>query len=680
MKTRSNWNSALLLALALVGGGATVLYADDAAPAPAPAPALAPAHAVAPAAGTEAHRRPWSADTVELLGSLPVQDGGRVKPLSTLASFRLLRFNGRRSCADAAGERLTAMEWLLDCLFFPEVAVHERCFLVENDEVLDAVGLAHEGRTKRDRYAYADLESARDAILQKGMEFSKVEDKERTPVQSQMVRLAESLRDFEQMVSFLDFARQEYPIDGTPALAQLFSGATRPRLAALLARSGGLQKLMGEGHNHGGEAAERTPGQQAVDRLLGLASDLAYGAQGLALLPPGLAAAKNAEWWTPWEVALQAFSGSESVEGQVRALGRLEEMAEFRNDPVALHAVAEKFRRDVVFLAEARGEYAKVPVEVFFYKGQFFFYAQLLFLVGFLAAGLSWLWPRSRALRRVVPGAVASGWGLLVLGIVLRCVIRSRPPVSTLYETILFISAVSVLAALVAEFINRQGIAIALASFVGALGMFLADKYEAHEAVDTMPSLVAVLDTNFWLATHVTCVTTGYAAGLFASAVAHVYLLGKLFGLRRGDTDFYRTVSRMTYGLLCFGLLFSVVGTVLGGIWANESWGRFWGWDPKENGALMIVLWQLIVLHSRLGGYLRDFGIAMASVFGGMVVAFSWWGVNLLGIGLHSYGFTSGAFFGLLVFYGFETLVLLAGAVYGLALRNATPSPETATA
>jgi hypothetical protein len=124
--------------------------------------------------------------------------------------------------------------------------------------------------------------------------------------------------------------------------------------------------------------------------------------------------------------------------------------------------------------------------------------------------------------------------------------------------------------------------------------------------------------------------------------LGNLYLISRLFGIRKSDPTHLKSLSRMTYGALAFGLIFSVVGTILGGIWANESWGRFWGWDPKENGALLICLSQIVILHLRMGGYLRDFGIAMATAFGGTVVAFSWFGVNLLGVGLHSYGFTSG--------------------------------------
>jgi cytochrome c biogenesis factor len=98
----------------------------------------------------------------------------------------------------------------------------------------------------------------------------------------------------------------------------------------------------------------------------------------------------------------------------------------------------------------------------------------------------------------------------------------------------------------------------------------------------------------------------------------------------------------MNYGVICFCLFFSLVGTVLGGIWANYSWGRFWGWDPKENGALMICLWSLVILHGRMAGWIRDLGVHMNSIILAIITTFSWWGVNNLGVGLHSYGFTEG--------------------------------------
>ena len=91
----------------------------------------------------------------------------------------------------------------------------------------------------------------------------------------------------------------------------------------------------------------------------------------------------------------------------------------------------------------------------------------------------------------------------------------------------------------------------------------------------------------------------------------------------------------MIYGVVCFATLFSFVGTVLGGIWADQSWGRFWGWDPKENGALLIVIWNALILHARWGGMVKQRGMAVLAVVGNIVTAWSWFGTNMLGVGLH---------------------------------------------
>jgi hypothetical protein len=93
--------------------------------------------------------------------------------------------------------------------------------------------------------------------------------------------------------------------------------------------------------------------------------------------------------------------------------------------------------------------------------------------------------------------------------------------------------------------------------------------------------------------------------------------------------------------VVCFATLFSFVGTVLGGIWADQSWGRFWGWDPKENGALLIVIMNALILHARWGGLIKERGMAVLTLCGNMITAWSWFGTNQLGIGLHAYGFNT---------------------------------------
>ena len=114
----------------------------------------------------------------------------------------------------------------------------------------------------------------------------------------------------------------------------------------------------------------------------------------------------------------------------------------------------------------------------------------------------------------------------------------------------------------------------------------------------------------------------------------------------------------MVYGIICFATFASFVGTVLGGIWADQSWGRFWGWDPKENGALLIVIWNAIILHARWGGMVRERGMMVMAVFGNIVTSWSWFGTNMLGIGLHSYGFTDAAFPWLSLFVISQLLIM----------------------
>jgi ABC-type transport system involved in cytochrome c biogenesis permease subunit len=159
-------------------------------------------------------------------------------------------------------------------------------------------------------------------------------------------------------------------------------------------------------------------------------------------------------------------------------------------------------------------------------------------------------------------------------------------------------------------------------------------------------------------------VTLGYSATFLAGFLGIIYILRGLF-TRSFDEATAKSLGRMMYGVVCFATLFSFVGTILGGIWADQSWGRFWGWDPKENGALLIVIWNAIILHARWGGYARERGIAVLTVFGNIITSPSWFGVNMLGVGLHSYGFMDQAFGILLAFIISNLAIMLYG--YGSA-------------
>jgi ABC-type transport system involved in cytochrome c biogenesis permease subunit len=187
---------------------------------------------------------------------------------------------------------------------------------------------------------------------------------------------------------------------------------------------------------------------------------------------------------------------------------------------------------------------------------------------------------------------------------------------------------------------------------------------------DTMPVLQAVLDTQFWLATHVVSVTLGYGATFFAGALGIAWIAVGLWDrVNRKDAMREATLKatqklldRITYGVVCFAIFFSFIGTVLGGLWGDDSWGRFWGWDPKENGALMIVLWNAILLHARWDKLVTHRGFALLAVAGNIITAWSWFGTNQLGIGLHSYGFTNGILMLLGGFVLSQLAIILVGA------------------
>ena len=136
------------------------------------------------------------------------------------------------------------------------------------------------------------------------------------------------------------------------------------------------------------------------------------------------------------------------------------------------------------------------------------------------------------------------------------------------------------------------------------------------------------------------------------SMCAHVWLFSKAQGKDGGGMIVPLKI------LAILSLLFTAVGTILGGIWADQSWGRFWGWDPKENGALLIVLWLIWLLHGQVGAQLSRAMFVAGLAALSMVVAMAWFGVNLLSTGLHSYGFISGVAGGLFAFCAADSALI----------------------
>jgi ABC-type transport system involved in cytochrome c biogenesis permease subunit len=313
----------------------------------------------------------------------------------------------------------------------------------------------------------------------------------------------------------------------------------------------------------------------------------------------------------------------------------------------------------------------RVNFEVAFNQFSPFYYAAVLYVVAFVLGALSWLgW--SQPLRRASLGLLWFTFALHTLALVSRIYISGRPPITNLYSTAIFIGWACVLFALVFEMLNRLGLGNIVAAVIGFLTLLLAHNLSLDG--DTFIVLQAVLDTQFWLATHVVTVNLGYATTYLAGTfgIAYVVFAHLLSLLDEADR---RVLTRMIYGTLCFAIFFSFVGTVLGGLWADDSWGRFWGWDPKENGALMIVLFNALVLHARWGGMVAGRGLALLAIAGNIVTTWSYFGTNELGVGLHTYGASdSSTAMWLLTFALSQMAIIVLGLIPAEVWRSSKPA------
>lgn len=293
----------------------------------------------------------------------------------------------------------------------------------------------------------------------------------------------------------------------------------------------------------------------------------------------------------------------------------------------------------------------KLTVEIVYnrlapYRAAFLFYALALVAVMMIFKSPTFGYRAAQA---------SMGLGILThsAAIGARIYILERPPVGTLHESILFVSLICALTALIASLRSRNTVTLFAGSFAALLVLIIAP-YLSPKG-ENLEMLVAVLNTNFWLATHVICITIGYGLCIFVACLAHGYLFLRARGAGKPTlTALHKTL----YSGSLISLLFMTVGTILGGIWADQSWGRFWGWDPKENGALLIVLWLVWAHHGRMSGYFKPTGFAISLAALNVIVALSWFGVNLLNVGLHSYGFISGLASALFIFCTAQTIII----------------------
>ena len=628
-------------------------------------------------------------------GRLPALLNGRLQPLDSVGRNALLQI--RNTAAIPLEEKksyefwkhprkLKATEWIMEVLMKPEVANTRPLFLIHHPDLLNELDLRGKGKEKSGLFYFSfnELTNCMEKIEKEGRQVMSVEAQSRTAYQRQVAALHNALSLYRRIKNSL----QPEGCQDLPREIEKLKQSMPAGIAALRA-------------SKAGEDFDKA----ALDRFAGLAGQFEFTSR-LAyplLVPPRLPQEARTQWRNMgqaiFDVAVNGIEPPPAVGWYARLAS-----AYRQGDSASFNQALGEYRQ---WLAQDMApELKKGRDEYFFNNLQAFLHSMIVYLFAFLLAVGAMLtagfWAEgAEALRRTATWLVILGFVLHTFGLIFRMYLERRPPVTNLYSSAVFVGWMAVLLGIILERIYRVGIGAAAASIVGFITLIIA--HNLALGGDTMEMLRAVLDTNFWLATHVTTISLGYAANFVAGLLGVLYVflgLGTpLLAFQPGvpakakapgagseaGQDLGQALSKMVYGILCFATLFSFVGTVLGGIWADQSWGRFWGWDPKENGALIIVLWNALVLHARWSGLAGERGLMNLAIFGNIVTSFSWFGVNMLGVGLHSYGFMDAAFKWLILFVGSQGLLIALGCLpfrwwwsqRERERRNPPPPPDT---
>jgi cytochrome c-type biogenesis protein CcsB len=493
----------------------------------------------------------------EALKSLPVQDGGRIKPYDSFSKEMLEVIYGKQKY-----EGRDASEIVLTWMLSPQSWVDKKIFEVRNHQILTALNLPHEQRY---------------------------------------------------------FAGEE-----------LFNtDAFRLLREELDARRQTKEKL--------------NPYFQAIQRLENqffMFQEIASGKM-LKVLPPkdGNAWVSIAEMPTEYQAKFRDIAKAFiSYIGEVAKAG---DGSSLESAGQVLDAAVLGFEDAARAInPEAYSHDTKIEMEVHYNYFHPFRWAYMFYFLAATMILLVWILSKE-VLMKPAWIFLALGFLLHTYGFVLRMFIMGRAPVTNMYETVIWVSWGVILFSIVLEMIYKLRIFLFSGTLVSLFALVIADF--APAILDpTLQPLEPVLRSNYWLTIHVMTITISYAAFFLAFGLAD---LG-LFYYFRGEAKNHekiRTIVMGIYRAMQIGVAFLAPGIILGGIWADYSWGRFWGWDPKETWALIALLGYLAVLHARFAGMIKNFGMVATGIVSFSLVIMAWYGVNfVLGAGLHSYGFGAG--------------------------------------
>ena len=596
----------------------------------------------------------WASLDLKEFAGILVYDEGRIKPIDTLARSLLLRFNGtstfKGKSEDGEKIKLKAIDWFAQVVFESKKTTDYQIFKVNHPEVLNALGIQSKNRRfsfNQFRPSFATLDEIARGIWGKEKKYKEQtgSDYKRNHFEKEFMRLYQNLNTYYIYTKSFEFAlpRDFFNIPDKELKRQLNLDENHNHFSFLeLMENVHLLKKMANSLTNK-KKEQFSENEKTLAILIDKYSTYPklFVDNPIALLPS--VTHNEPLWLSPWKVL--AFESSVNlVKNEIKLLQLM--VVNYKNGRQGDFDKAVKdFKLKVNTKVAQQINLNKPKLELYYNRLEPFFWAKFFYGLAMVIGLFSFI-----LLKRPFRwgGLISLHLGLFmnVLGIVMRMYINSRPPITNLFETFVFVSAVGVGLCFFVEKYNQRGLGLISGSFSGLTLMLISGRFGLDG--DTIQVMQAVLDSNFWLATHVVTINLGYAGVVISGVIAHFYLIQKL--RQKENVQELGNIIKMVYGTLAFGFIFVFVGTVLGGIWADQSWGRFWGWDPKENGALLIALWCAILFHARLGGLIKEVIFAAGAIFGIVVVMWAWFGINLLGVGLHSYGFIDGVFNRLVIY------------------------------
>ncbi len=561
-------------------------------------------------------------------GALPVQHDGRIKPIDTVARNTLLQLSGKQVVVVREHGTIHPTTWFMEMTMFPESAHNYPVFRIDNPEVLGLLGWTDE---EGKYFSFNQLQPFFPTLAQQYQKMNPDPDN-RSVFEQQLNKLYNALTLYTKTLYGL------HPMGMLDSLTLEYAS-----WVALIGPGMEAIRLQQEGKPFNEEALQQFA--FVADHYLEVSKTSTLG-----IIP---VATPEETWKNVGHSLLDAIPQG-SVDTITQNYAQL--ISAYRQSEPDLFNTT---LTETEILLAGHISLGKVKFEAFFNQFEPFYRSILLYIFAFVLILMGWLFQTQSLLRNAFY-VLLLAFAVHTFGLAARTYIQARPPVTNLYSSAIFVGWGAVLFGLLLERFYRNGLGAAVATMVGSTTLVIA--HHLGTSGDTLEQVRAVLDSNFWLSTHVVVVTLGYSAMFLAGALSIFGIFKSIFS-RTLDKPFIQSCYSMIYGVICFATLFSFVGTMLGGIWADQSWGRFWGWDPKENGALLIVLWCAIMLHARWGKLVGAHGFMIMAVFGNIITSWSWFGTNMLSVGLHSYGFMDSAFVALLAFVLSQLAVMALGCV-----------------